>query len=93
MQTRVEIADFENWGAAAGEAAKVLAAGEVVAVPTETVYGLAALAFNTGAVAKVFEAKERPSFDPLIVHLAGIRDLRRVAVMPEGIEGVVRQLA
>ena len=93
MQTRVEIADFENWGAAAGEAARVLAAGEVVAVPTETVYGLAAVAFNPKAVAKVFEAKERPSFDPLIVHLAGLRDLRRVAVVPEGIEGVVRQLA
>ena len=55
MQTRVENADFENWGAAAGEAAKVLAAGEVVAVPTETVYGLAAVAFNPKAVAKVFE--------------------------------------
>ncbi len=93
MQTRVEIADFENWGAAAGEAARVLAAGEVVAVPTETVYGLAAVAFNPEAVARVFEAKERPSFDPLIVHLAGLRDLRRVAVVPEGIEGVVRQLA
>jgi len=89
----VVIADFENWGAAAGKAAKVLAAGEVVAVPTETVYGLAAVAFNPEAVAKVFEAKERPSFDPLIVHLARIRDLRRVAVVPEGIEGVVRQLA
>ncbi len=93
MQTRVELADFENWGIAAGEAAKVLAAGEVVAVPTETVYGLAAMAFNTEAVAKVFEAKDRPAFDPLIVHLAGIRDLRRVAVVPEGIEEVVRQLA
>ena len=93
MQTRVEIADFENWGAAAGEAARVLAAGEVVAVPTETVYGLAAVAFNPEAVARVFEVKERPSFDPLIVHLAGLRDLRRVAVVPEGIEGVVRQLA
>ncbi|MDP7496709.1 MAG: L-threonylcarbamoyladenylate synthase, partial [Roseibacillus sp.] len=89
----MKIADFENWGAAAGEAARVLAAGEVVAVPTETVYGLAAVAFNPEAVARVFEAKERPSFDPLIVHLAGIRDLRRVAVVPEGIEGVVRQLA
>jgi len=93
VQTRVENADFENWGAAAGEAAKVLSAGEVVAVPTETVYGLAAVAFNPKAVAKVFEAKERPSFDPLIVHLAGIRDLHRVAVVPEGLGGVVRQLA
>ncbi len=92
MQTRVEIADFENWKAAAGEAAKLLAAGEVVAVPTETVYGLAAIAFNTDAVARVFEVKERPSFDPLIVHISGIRDLGRVAVVPEGIQEVVREL-
>jgi L-threonylcarbamoyladenylate synthase len=43
--------------------------GEVVALPTETVYGLAADALNAIAVAKIFEAKERPRFDPLIVHL------------------------
>jgi len=43
--------------------------GELVAVPTETVYGLAAVAFNPEACAKIFEVKERPSFDPLIVHL------------------------
>jgi tRNA A37 threonylcarbamoyladenosine synthetase subunit TsaC/SUA5/YrdC len=43
--------------------------GEVVALPTETVYGLAADALNPDAVTKIFEAKERPRFDPLIVHL------------------------
>src|SRR3982074_3773187 len=47
----------------------VLRRGDVVAVPTETVYGLAADALNAEAVAKIFEAKERPRFDPLIVHL------------------------
>ncbi len=47
----------------------LLRAGEPVAVPTETVYGLAADALNAEAVLKVFEAKERPRFDPLIVHL------------------------
>ncbi len=46
-----------------------LRAGELVAIPTETVYGLAAVAFDSAAVAKVFAAKERPSFDPLIVHI------------------------
>ncbi|HEU0097983.1 MAG TPA: L-threonylcarbamoyladenylate synthase [Allosphingosinicella sp.] len=51
------------------EAAKRLCAGEVVAVPTETVYGLAADATNPAAVARIFEAKGRPSFNPLIVHL------------------------
>lgn len=51
------------------EAAKLLAAGRLVALPTETVYGLAAHAFDVAAIQKVFEAKERPRFDPLIVHV------------------------
>ena len=92
MQTRVEIADFEDWRTAAGEAVKVLAEGGVVALPTETVYGLAADAFNAEAVAKVFEVKERPSFDPLIVHLAKAKDLSRVAEVPEELEAVVNKL-
>ena len=50
-------------------AVALLREGEIVALPTETVYGLAADALNALAVAKVFEAKERPFFDPLIVHL------------------------
>jgi len=54
----------------AREAASLLRAGEVVAVPTETVYGLACDAFNAPAALKVFAAKERPAFDPLIVHVA-----------------------
>jgi len=49
-------------------AASFLKAGEIVAIPTETVYGLAANAFDANAVAKIFEAKNRPFFDPLIVH-------------------------
>lgn len=51
-------------------AAATLQAGGLVAIPTETVYGLAANALNPQAVAKIFAAKERPFFDPLIVHLA-----------------------
>lgn len=50
-------------------AADLLREGRLVAVPTETVYGLAAPALDAGAVAKIFEAKERPLFDPLILHL------------------------
>ena len=50
-------------------AVELLRNGEVVALPTETVYGLAADALNADAVVKIFEAKERPRFDPLIVHL------------------------
>jgi L-threonylcarbamoyladenylate synthase len=60
----------------AGEA---IAAGRLVVIPTETVYGLGADAFNPEAVARVFEAKARPSFDPLIVHIAALRDIDRVA--------------
>lgn len=51
------------------EAIKLLRAGKLVAIPTETVYGLAANALNEQAVASIFEAKNRPHFDPLIVHL------------------------
>jgi L-threonylcarbamoyladenylate synthase len=50
-------------------AVELLRNGEIVALPTETVYGLAADALDPIAVAKIFEAKERPRFDPLIVHL------------------------
>lgn len=56
--------------AAIAEAAALIAAGEPVAMPTETVYGLAADATNATAVARIYAAKGRPSFNPLIVHVA-----------------------
>jgi L-threonylcarbamoyladenylate synthase len=52
-------------------AAEILRSGGLVAFPTETVYGLGANALNTQAVEKIFEAKQRPAWDPLIVHIAG----------------------
>ena len=55
--------------AAIAEAARLVLAGEPVAVPTETVYGLAADATNAVAVGRIYEAKGRPSFNPLIVHV------------------------
>ena len=55
--------------AAIAEAARLVLAGEPVAVPTETVYGLAADATNAAAVARIYAAKGRPSFNPLIVHV------------------------
>ncbi|MCB1226184.1 MAG: threonylcarbamoyl-AMP synthase, partial [Verrucomicrobiales bacterium] len=64
----------------------------VVALPTETVYGLAADALNPAAVAKIFEAKERPTFDPLIVHLPHKKDLAMVAEVPEEIRPVLQKL-
>lgn len=52
--------------------------GGLVAFPTETVYGLGCDALNPDAAAKVFEAKQRPQFDPLIVHIADRRQLDNV---------------
>nr|WP_223478444.1 L-threonylcarbamoyladenylate synthase [Oricola indica] len=61
------------------EARAALLAGEVVAIPTETVYGLAADATNGPAVARIFESKQRPSFNPLICHVTGIAMAKRFA--------------
>ncbi|MEO1518700.1 MAG: L-threonylcarbamoyladenylate synthase [Bacteroidota bacterium] len=58
-----------------GRAAQLLANGELVAIPTETVYGLAANALDERAVARIFEAKGRPTSNPLIIHLAGADQL------------------
>lgn len=74
------------------EAVRLLRAGEVVALPTETVYGLAANALDAAAVTKIFEAKERPTFDPLIVHLPHKNQLDTVASVPPEIAQVVKQL-
>ncbi|MBK1826697.1 L-threonylcarbamoyladenylate synthase [Haloferula rosea] len=74
------------------EATALLERGEVVALPTETVYGLGADALNADAVAKVFAAKERPSFDPLIVHIGAYTDLEEVAQIPEDIAPTVKKL-
>jgi L-threonylcarbamoyladenylate synthase len=63
-------------------AAEVIRTGGVVAFPTETVYGLGAAAFDEKAVARVFEIKRRPRFDPLIVHVSG----------PEQLPGIVREI-
>jgi L-threonylcarbamoyladenylate synthase len=60
-------------------AAEIIKKGGLAAFPTETVYGLGADAFNEKALAKVFTAKKRPYFDPLIVHIARLDALSRVA--------------
>jgi L-threonylcarbamoyladenylate synthase len=52
------------------QAAEIIKRGGLIAFPTETVYGLGANAFQPMAVARVFEVKKRPFFDPLIVHVA-----------------------
>jgi L-threonylcarbamoyladenylate synthase len=60
-------------------AAALIRGGQLVAFPTETVYGLGADALNPEAVARIFEAKGRPRFDPLIVHVASLEQAREVA--------------
>jgi L-threonylcarbamoyladenylate synthase len=74
-------------------AVELLRKGGVVAVPTETVYGLAANALNPIAVAKIFEAKDRPRFDPLIVHLPNREWLRRIAKLAAGDRQLISKLA
>lgn len=71
-------------------AATLLKKGEAVAIPTETVYGLAANALNTKAVAKVFQIKQRPTFDPLIIHLSSFDKVERYV---EEIPEIFRKLA
>ncbi len=87
----LQVADDEM-KEAVSEACALLRAGDIVALPTETVYGLAADAFNPEAVAKIFAAKERPSFDPLIIHIASRGDLKNVAIVPPELEESVNQL-
>src|SRR5499427_3172472 len=64
---------------AVARAARALAAGSVVAFPTETVYGLGADATNGAAVARIYEAKGRPAFNPLISHVTDLRAARALA--------------
>ena len=82
---RIRAADAAGIAAASA----VLAAGGIVAIPTETVYGLAADAANGTAVAAIYAAKGRPAFNPLIVHVADLAMAQRYA----SFEPLARQLA
>ncbi|MDA8908612.1 L-threonylcarbamoyladenylate synthase [bacterium] len=73
-------------------AVNALQAGDLVALPTETVYGLAADALNPASVEKIFAVKERPHFDPLIVHVHHKDAIRDVAEIPEEIKKTIVQL-
>ena len=72
------------------EAADIIRSGNLVAIPTETVYGLGGDAFNPTAAAKIFEAKNRPSFDPLIVHIA---DFEQIFSVAENVPPLAEKLA
>lgn len=72
------------------KATGIIKSGGIIAFPTETVYGLGADAFNPIAVARIFEAKNRPLFDPLIVHIA---DLSQLGTLVSGIDRRAGRLA
>lgn len=73
-----------------GRAKVLLEAGKLVAIPTETVYGLAGNAFNADAVASIFETKKRPGFDPLILHTDS---LEKVSTFVREIPDLAKKLA
>jgi len=75
------------------KAVQLLLEGALVALPTETVYGLGANALDIRAVAKVFEAKNRPSFDPLIVHVASIEQAQEVAELNDAAIALFEQFS
>jgi L-threonylcarbamoyladenylate synthase len=73
-------------------AKQLLLEGKLVAIPTETVYGLAANALNEKAVLEIFKAKNRPHFDPLIVHVAGIAQAETLATaFPDKAKALARK--
>ncbi|MFO7759330.1 MAG: L-threonylcarbamoyladenylate synthase [Roseovarius sp.] len=84
MQTRILSAGPEGYAAAAG----IWRAGGLVAFPTETVYGLGADARDGVAVARIFEAKARPRFNPLIVHVANVAAARGYVAWSDAAERV-----
>ena len=73
------------------EAAAVILRGEPVAVPTETVYGLAADATNAEAVARIYQAKGRPSFNPLIVHVTDFGAAERIGIFDDAARALAEQ--
>lgn len=73
------------------QAAALIKAGEIVALPTETVYGLGANALDSLAVAKIFAAKKRPSFNPLITHIENIEHAQKLAHFSDEAMGAARE--
>lgn len=81
---------LEHDAAGLARAASILANGGLVAFPTETVYGLGADAMNDTAVARIFKAKGRPSFNPLIVHVSGKEEAKQLVEWTPAAEQAAR---
>jgi len=90
----VDAEDLETSGAreALDQAAAILRGGGLVALPTETVYGLGAHALDAAAVGRIFEAKQRPAWDPVIVHIADLKMLEGL-VCWEGLDAETEERA
>ena len=74
------------------KAGKILKEGGLVAFPTETVYGLGGNALDSAASMKIYAAKGRPSDNPLIVHIADLKDLTRITTeIPEGAQTLAKK--
>ncbi len=91
MQVKTKLLNPQTDATALTQAAALLRDGEVVAIPTETVYGLGADAFSRAAVRKIFAAKGRPQDNPLIVHIADVEQLEELCPkVPEAAEKLAR---
>jgi L-threonylcarbamoyladenylate synthase len=89
MPRQMRVVPFSE--AAIAEAAELIRAGEPVAVATETVYGLAADATSAAAVARIYEAKGRPSFNPLIVHVPDLAAALRIGQFSDEARALAEQ--
>lgn len=92
MKTKIVSAVTLDRGVAVAQAVEFLRAGAAIALPTETVYGLAADALREEAVLKIFAAKARPRFDPLIVHLPDFDWVGRIAMIEESVREMFDRL-
>ena len=94
LQTRIEkINDIKKASAVFAEAGEIIRAGGLVAFPTETVYGLGANGLDAVACAKIYEAKGRPSDNPLILHVADRAMIDKAATVTEMAERVLAAFA
>jgi L-threonylcarbamoyladenylate synthase len=86
------VIDMAEIGTDIEQAKRFLEEGQLVAIPTETVYGLAANALDVEAVLKIFKTKNRPEFDPLIVHISGYNRLNELVLnIPEPLRQLAEQ--
>jgi len=95
LHLAVDLAHLESLASrdAITRAAGILRGGGLVALPTETVYGLGANALDASAVARIFEAKQRPAWDPVIVHIAGpVTDNAMLAALVSDVPDSARKL-